>query len=92
MDCFAGTGVVSYYMIQKGVRRVITNDIQHYSAIISSVSIASNSFLSSAVSSFNSCAWRELEEKRLKPKMKMITRFNRIQQKLGNEEALQEEN
>lgn len=37
MDCFAGTGVVSYYMMQKGVKRVISNDIQHYSAIVSSV-------------------------------------------------------
>lgn len=37
MDCFAGTGVVSYYMMQKGVKKIISNDIQHYSAIISSV-------------------------------------------------------
>lgn len=42
MDCFAGTGVVSYFMIQKGVKKIISNDIQHYSAIISSVWTSKN--------------------------------------------------
>jgi adenine-specific DNA-methyltransferase len=36
-DYFCGTGIVSYNMIQKGVKRVISNDIQHYAYTISSV-------------------------------------------------------
>lgn len=37
MDCFSGTGVVGYYLLQNGVRRVISNDIQRYAAIVSAV-------------------------------------------------------
>lgn len=36
-DLFAGTGVVGYYMMQKGIKNVTSNDIQHYSYIVSSV-------------------------------------------------------
>jgi len=36
-DLFCGTGVVSYHMIQNGVKRVVTNDIQHYAYVISSI-------------------------------------------------------
>ena len=36
-DLFSGTGVVAYYMMQKGIKNIISNDIQHYSFIISSV-------------------------------------------------------
>lgn len=41
-DGFSGTGSVSYYMISKGVPKVITNDIQYYSYIISSVLTSHN--------------------------------------------------
>lgn len=41
-DGFSGTGSVSYYMISKGVSKVITNDIQYYSYIISSVLTSNN--------------------------------------------------
>lgn len=36
-DLFSGTGVVGYYMMQKGINCVTSNDIQHYSYIVSSV-------------------------------------------------------
>jgi adenine-specific DNA-methyltransferase len=36
-DLFAGTGIVSFYIINKGCTKVITNDIQHYAYVISSV-------------------------------------------------------
>jgi adenine-specific DNA-methyltransferase len=36
-DLFCGTGIVSYYMIQNGVKRVVTNDIQHYAYVVSSI-------------------------------------------------------
>lgn len=36
-DLFCGTGIVSYYMMQRGIREVITNDIQHYAYIVSSI-------------------------------------------------------
>jgi adenine-specific DNA-methyltransferase len=36
-DYFCGTGIVSYHMIQKGVKNIITNDIQHYAYVISSI-------------------------------------------------------
>jgi adenine-specific DNA-methyltransferase len=36
-DCFAGSGIVSYYLIQKGCKVIVTNDIQHYASILSSV-------------------------------------------------------
>lgn len=36
-DLFSGTGVVAYYMMQKGINCVTSNDIQHYSYIVSSV-------------------------------------------------------
>lgn len=36
-DGFSGTGSVSYYMISKGIPQIITNDIQYYSFIVSSV-------------------------------------------------------
>jgi adenine-specific DNA-methyltransferase len=42
MDCFSGTGVVSHYMMQRGIKKVITNDIQHYAAVISSVWTSKN--------------------------------------------------
>ncbi len=34
LDCFAGTGIVSYYMLKKGIKNVISNDIQYYSYIL----------------------------------------------------------
>lgn len=37
VDLFSGTGVVGYYMMQKGIKNVTSNDIQHYSYIVSSV-------------------------------------------------------
>jgi adenine-specific DNA-methyltransferase len=36
-DAFAGTGIVAYYVMQKGIKKVICNDIQHYSSVVSSV-------------------------------------------------------
>lgn len=36
-DLFCGTGIVSYFMIQNGVKKVITNDIQHYAYVVSSI-------------------------------------------------------
>lgn len=36
-DLFAGTGIVSLYMVKKGCTRILTNDIQHYAYIISSI-------------------------------------------------------
>lgn len=36
-DLFSGTGIVGYYMMQKGIKCVTSNDIQHYSYIVSSV-------------------------------------------------------
>ena len=36
-DLFSGTSVVAFYFMQQGVKKVISNDIQHYSATISSV-------------------------------------------------------
>lgn len=36
-DCFSGTGVVSHFMMQKGIKNIISNDIQYYAEIISSV-------------------------------------------------------
>jgi adenine-specific DNA-methyltransferase len=37
LDCFSGTGVVGYYMMQKGIKNIISNDIQHYAEVVSSV-------------------------------------------------------
>jgi adenine-specific DNA-methyltransferase len=37
IDGFSGTGIVSYYMISQGIPQVITNDLQYYSYVISSV-------------------------------------------------------
>lgn len=37
LDGFSGSGIVGYYMISNGINKVISNDIQHYSYIISSV-------------------------------------------------------
>ena len=36
-DLFSGTGIVSFHLIQNNCKNIITNDIQHYSSIISSV-------------------------------------------------------
>lgn len=36
-DGFSGTGSVSYYMISQGIPRIVTNDIQYYSFIVSSI-------------------------------------------------------
>ena len=36
-DLFSGTGIVAYYMMQKGIKYITSNDIQHYSYVISSV-------------------------------------------------------
>jgi len=36
-DLFSGSGIVSYYLVQKGCKNIITNDIQHYAYILSSV-------------------------------------------------------
>lgn len=36
-DFFSGTGIVSYYMISQGVKNIISNDLQYYSYIVSSV-------------------------------------------------------
>lgn len=36
-DPFSGTGVVSYYLLSNGCKNVISNDIQHYAYIVSSV-------------------------------------------------------
>jgi adenine-specific DNA-methyltransferase len=36
-DLFSGTGIVSYYMISQGIKKVITNDLQYYSYIVSSI-------------------------------------------------------
>lgn len=33
-DCFSGTGIMSYYMLKKQVKNVISNDIQYYSVIL----------------------------------------------------------
>lgn len=37
LDPFSGTGVVSYYLLQNGCNNVISNDIQHYAYIVSSI-------------------------------------------------------
>jgi len=37
IDGFSGTGIVSYYMISQGIPQVISNDLQYYSHVISSV-------------------------------------------------------
>jgi adenine-specific DNA-methyltransferase len=37
LDGFSGSGIVGYYMISNGINKIISNDIQHYSYIISSV-------------------------------------------------------
>lgn len=37
LDGFSGSGIVGYYMISEGINTVISNDIQYYSYIISSV-------------------------------------------------------
>lgn len=36
-DLFSGTGIVSFFMISEGVPNVVSNDLQYYSYIISSV-------------------------------------------------------
>ena len=36
-DLFAGTGVVSFHFMKNGCKKIITNDIQHYSYTISSI-------------------------------------------------------
>lgn len=36
-DIFSGTGVVAYHMLRGGCKRVLTNDIQNYAYIVSSV-------------------------------------------------------
>jgi adenine-specific DNA-methyltransferase len=37
LDGFSGSGIVGYYMISQGISKVISNDIQYYSYIISSI-------------------------------------------------------
>lgn len=37
LDGFAGSGIVSYFMILEGINNVISNDIQYYSYIVSSI-------------------------------------------------------
>lgn len=41
-DLFSGTGVVGYYMIQNDIPKVISNDIQYYAHVISSIWISKN--------------------------------------------------
>jgi adenine-specific DNA-methyltransferase len=36
-DAFSGSGSVSYHLIQNGCKHIISNDIQHYAYIISSI-------------------------------------------------------
>lgn len=36
-DPFSGTGIVDYYLLKKGCKRILVNDIQHYAYIASSV-------------------------------------------------------
>lgn len=37
-DCFSGTGIMSYYMLKKQIKNVISNDIQYYSTILNTFS------------------------------------------------------
>lgn len=41
-DLFSGTGIVSYYMLKNGCKNVISNDIQYYAYIISSIHTKKN--------------------------------------------------
>jgi adenine-specific DNA-methyltransferase len=41
-DLFSGTGVVAYYMIQKGIKNITSNDIEYYAFITSSVWTTNN--------------------------------------------------
>lgn len=36
-DLFSGTGIVGYFMISEGVKKVVSNDLQYYSYVVSSV-------------------------------------------------------
>lgn len=36
-DIFSGTGVVAYHNLKRGCKKILTNDIQHYAYVVSSV-------------------------------------------------------
>lgn len=36
-DIFSGTGVVAYHSLKRGCKKILTNDIQHYAYVVSSV-------------------------------------------------------
>lgn len=41
-DIFSGTGVVAYYSLQRGCKNILTNDIQNYAYVVSSVWTTNN--------------------------------------------------